>query len=220
MMNLTESLKYVVYRAPIVSRLMAPTYPYKINPGQLATMIELIDNTRTSGGAVVEIGVAQGDSSVFFLEHLETTADPRPLLLFDTFSGFTPESIDVEVDQRGKHKSEYDKFRYGDEAKFRRNLANAGYHNFSTYRGDAAKFDWTQIGPVGAVLLDIDLYKPTLDILNAIYPLLVSGGGIVVDDCIEGGPWDGSLQAYQEFIAEKGLPSEIVGRKGGVVRKA
>ena len=37
---------------------MAPSYPYKINPGQLAAMVELIDSTRSSGAAVAEIGVA------------------------------------------------------------------------------------------------------------------------------------------------------------------
>jgi hypothetical protein len=40
----------------------------------------------------------------------------------------------------------------------------------------------------------------------------------VIDDCREG-PYDGSLQAYEEFIAENGLPFERVGSKGGVLRK-
>ena len=177
--------------------------------------------TATSGGtgSVVEIGVAQGETSVFLLEHLRTTHDPRPLLLFDTFSGFTRESIDVEVKQRGKSEGEYDKFKYGDEDIFRRKLQSQGYSQFKTFKGDASKFDWSSIAPIGAVLLDIDLYAPTKLILERIYPHLQPGGGIVVDDCLENTPWDGSLQAYTEFIAEHGLPFERVGEKGAVIRK-
>jgi hypothetical protein len=218
-MHVTEALKYAVYRLPIVNRVMSPAYPYKVNPGQLAALIELIDGTRSAGAAVAEIGVAQGDTSVFLLEHLRTTADERPLLLFDTFSGFTPDSIAVEVGERGKKAREYDKFRYGDEARFRQRLRKAGYSRFETFKGDAARFDWATVGPIGAVLLDIDLYAPTKAILDAIWPHLVSGGGIVVDDCVAGSPWDGSLQAYQEFIDAHGLPFERVGHKGAVVRK-
>lgn len=218
-MSITELFKYVVYRLPIANRLMSPDYPYKINPAQLSALVELVDHTKESEAAVVEIGVAQGDTSVFLLEHLRTTGDGRALLLFDTFSGFTADSIDVEVSKRSKDRGEYDKFRYGDESLFRSRLRKAGYENFRTYQGDAAKFDWASIGPIGAVLLDIDLYAPTKDILEAIWPHLVSGGGIVVDDCIADTPWDGSLQAYQEFISAHELPFTRVGHKGALVRK-
>ena len=214
-----EALKWIVYRAPGASRLMAPSYPYKLNPGQLRAMLELIDSTRETGGAVAEIGVAQGDTSVFLLEHLRTTGDPRQLLLFDTFGGFTPESVEVEVSGRGKEAGAYEAFRYGDEQRFARNLRNAGYERFKTFAGDASSFDWSAVAPIGAVILDIDLYQPTIVTLNAIWPHLVPGGGIVVDDCLPGTPWDGSLEAYEEFISAHGLPFERAGEKGAVVRK-
>lgn len=219
-MNVIEAIKYAVYRTPVIDRIMAPRYPYKINPGQLHAMIGFIEATKGTNAAVAEIGVAQGDTSTFLLEHLKTTADSRTLLLFDTFAGFTEESVSHEVNKRGKAVFEYDKFQYGDEARFQRNIKNAGYDNFRTVKGDASKFDWDGLGPVGAVLLDIDLYQPTIDILNAIYPNLAPGGGIVLDDCLADTPWDGSLQAYEEFITAKGLPFERVGHKGAVIRKA
>lgn len=217
--SIRESVKYVVYRTPVVGKAMSPAYPYKINPGQLAAMVDLIENSRAAGGAVIEIGVAQGDTSVFLLEHLTTVGDDRDLLLFDTFSGFTESSIEVEVERRGKKRADYDKFRYGDEDIFRKRLTTAGYARFQTFKGDASTFDWASIGPIGAVLLDIDLYEPTRAILEQIYPHLCAGGGIVVDDCVENSPWDGSLQAYSEFIAAHDLPFERVGFKGAVVRK-
>lgn len=218
--RMVELAKYAVYRTPILDRLMAPRYPYKINPGQLTAMVEFIEATRDSGGTVAEVGVAQGDTSVYLLEHLRSRADDRVLLLFDTFAGFTEQSIDYEVSSRGKTRSNYDKFRYGDEDRFRRRIYSRGYDRFRTVKGDASRFDWSSCSPVGAVLLDIDLYQPTSLILEAIYPHLAPGGGIVVDDCLADTPWDGSLQAYEEFIERHGLPFERVGEKGCVVRAA
>jgi O-methyltransferase len=218
-MSLRELIKYITYRMPFANRLMSPKYPFKINPGQLTALINLINESRAAGGAVVEIGVGQGDTSVFVLEHLNTTGDSRPSLLFDTFSGFTDDSIKVEVTQRGKDIGDYDKFRYGDEKLFQRKLRRCGYENFKTFKGDAAAFDWSSIGPIGAVLLDIDLYAPTKTVLAEIFPLLCEGGGIVLDDCLGNTPWDGSLQAYEEFIAAHGMPFERVGEKGAVIRK-
>lgn len=217
--RLREFVKYAVYRTPFVDRLMAPSYPYKLNPGQLAAMVDLIEATHGTGAAVAEIGVAQGDTSIFLLEHLRTRGDDRTLLLFDTFAGFTPESVDYEVSNRGKSIGSYGAFRYGDEARFRRNLRNAGYHRFRTIKGDASSFEWSSVAPIGAVILDIDLYEPTISVLNSIYPHLIPGGGVVVDDCLANTAWDGALQAYQEFIAAHALPFERVGEKGGVVRK-
>jgi hypothetical protein len=217
-MNLRETLKYVVYRAPVLHRAMSPKYPYKVDPGELCALIEFVDATREVGGAVVEIGVAQGDTSVFLLEHLRTMSDEREVLLFDTFEGFTEESIEVEVHQRAKRASDYEAFRYGDEAILRRNIQRLGYTNFKIFKGDAAAFDWSSVSPVGAVLLDIDLYAPTKRVLEGISPYLCAGGGIVVDDCLEDTPWDGAFQAYLEFTSENGYPFERVGHTGAIIR--
>jgi hypothetical protein len=42
---------------------------------------------------------------------------------------------------------------------------------------------------------------------------------IMVDDCQPNSLWDGSDQAYNEFIQSHSLPRVIVGTKGGVVEK-
>lgn len=219
MRNLREAVKWLVYRTPVANRVMAPSYPYKLNPAQLGAMIELIDNTRPDNASIAEVGVARGDTSLFLLEHLRTARDERPLLLFDTFVGFTPESVAVEVSDRGKTASAYGAFRYTDEKRFRRNLEKAGYENFRIITGDASRFDWSTLAPIGAVILDIDLYVPTISTLEAIWPHLLPSGGVIVDDCLPDTPWDGAFQAYEEFIAAHGLPFERVGHKGAVVRK-
>lgn len=216
-----DFLKYIAYRTPIIQRTMWPRYRYAIHPGQLAAMVQLMEKTRDGPGCVIEIGVALGNTSMFLLEHLKTTEDPRPVLLFDTFCGFTPDSVAVEINDRSKagFKNAFEYFRWGNEQLFSSSIAQAGYTNFKTYKGDAAKFDFSKIGPISAVLLDIDLYQPTLGCLQSIWPHLVQGGGIVIDDCIPGGPWDGSLQAVEEFAAEIGVAASRVGGKGMMLSK-
>ncbi len=218
-MRLSEIAKYVVYRTPILRALMAPSYDYKVSPGQLAAIIDLIDDTREVGGVVVEIGVAKGQTSTFILEHMRTTGDDRKVVFVDTFNGFTEDSVRYETERRGKTITLYDSFRYGHDELFRRNLAAQGYVDFEIVKGDASLVDWSVFGGIGAVLLDIDLYKPTIEVLKNLWAYIVPGGGIVVDDCLADTQWDGSLQAYEEFIKLHDFPFRRVGNKGGLIVK-
>ena len=218
--GLVGGARRIVYRTPLLRNVMLPTYPYWVDPGVLAAMVGLIEATRGTGGAVVEIGVGRGDSSVFILEHLMTTRDPRDLVLVDTFDGFTPESIAHETGERRKTRSEISDYTYLDRRVYEHGLARLGYSNYRIVEGDCAQVDWAGVtGPVGAVLLDVDLYLPTREVLETIWPLVVPGGGFVVDDCIEPNWADGALQAYSEFTDRHGLPFTRVGRSGGLIVK-
>ena len=217
--NLMNLARHVAYRTPVVNNVMFPKYGYWVDPGELAAMVALIDATRSTGGAVVEIGVARGYASVFFLEHLRTTGDPRTMILIDTFGGFTPESVAHEVDQRKKGPSEIVDFSYGSVRIFNRSLARLGYTNYRIVQGDCSQVDWTEIGPIGAVFLDVDLYLPTAATLEAIWPQIVPGGGIVIDDCLPGRWCDGAYEAYCEFIERHSLPHRPAGGKGALVQK-
>ena len=216
--GLMTMAKRVAYRLPVLRAALFPEYRYWLDPGELAAMVGLIDATR-GDGAVVEIGVARGDTSVFLLEHLRTTGDPRTLVLVDTFDGFTGESIAYEVSQREKRSSELSDYSYGNARVFNHSLARLGYTNYRIIEGDCSKVDWSKIGPIGALLLDVDLYLPTLETLEAVWPLIVPGGGVVVDDCAEPAWCDGALQAYREFITRHDLPFTRVGGKGALLRK-
>lgn len=218
--GLVGAARRTVYRTPLLRNVMLPTYPYWVDPGVLTAMLGLIDATRNTGAAVVEIGVGRGDSSVFILEHLLTTADPRNLVLVDTFDGFTRESIAYETSERRKRGSEISDYSYLDSRVFEHGLVRLGYSNYRIVAGDCTEVRWAEVvGPVGAVLLDVDLYLPSRRTLDAIWPLVVPGGGIVVDDCIEPNWADGALQAYTEFTKLHGLPFTRVGGKGGLMIK-
>ena len=217
--GLMTTIKRIVYRLPGLRNAMLPEYRYWVDPGELAAMIGLIDATRGTEGAIVEIGVARGDTSVFLLEHLRTTGDPRTLVLVDTFAGFTGESIDYEVENRRKRAAELSDYSYGSARVFNYSLARLGYSNYRIIEGDCSKMNWDEIGPIAAVFLDVDLYLPTAVTLEALWPRIVPGGGVVLDDCVEPAWCDGALQACREFIDRHDLPFVRVGGKGALLRK-
>lgn len=218
-MRIREALKFIAYKTPLVRRVALPRYRYKIAPAQLAFLCDSIDRSRNAQGCIMEIGVARGETSAFILEHMRTTGDNRPIYFLDTFSGFTDESIQHELKARGKTGAMLDSFRYGDAEIFEHDLNALGYSGFTIVAGDAAKLDYRQFGPISVVLLDIDLYQPTIEILRKIWPFMTTPGFICVDDCAPNTSWDGALQAYREFASQIGAPINIVGGKGGILIK-
>src|SRR5262249_8183564 len=84
--------------------------------------------------------------------------------------------------------------------------------------GDISKFDFRTISPIAFCLLDVDIYEPTRLALPVIYAAMSFGGIIVVDDCKPKDIWDGSLQAYEEFVQSRGLPRQIVSERLGIIR--
>ena len=75
------------------------------------------------------------------------------------------------------------------------------------------------IAPIAFCLIDLDLYRPIKNALPTIFKNVSKGGVIVVDDCKEGGVWDGALQAYIEFCDEIGIEPKIVYSKLGIIVK-
>jgi O-methyltransferase len=217
MRTLKEAAKYLVYRTP-VRRLFDPRYPYYVNPAELAFLCDAISATKLTGGAILEIGVAKGETSIFLMEHLRTTQDGRPLYLIDTFCGFTAESIDYERRHRAKSSSDLAIFRWGSPTIFADTLRKQGYSNFKIFQSDATQLHYQQFAPIAVVFIDIDLYKPTRAALEEIWPHLARPSFILVDDCAANTPYDGALSAYEEFIRERGLAPHFVGEKGGIVR--
>ena len=67
-------------------------------------------------------------------------------------------------------------------------------------------------------LIDVDLSVPTYESLKKIYPRLVPGGAIYVDDCPEGNHWK-ARAGYAQFMGELGQP-EIYEHGLGILYKA
>jgi hypothetical protein len=200
------------------TRWGAPRYPYNIEPLQLAAIVNELERTAALEGAILEVGVARGMTTRFICEHLLRTGRlTERLYAIDTFSSFNEDDVKFETIVRGKSRQELVAFDYNDFHTWSKNFAQFPF--VTPVMADCATFDYSRIGPIKFAFLDVDLYRPTKEALGRIYAELCEGGVILVDDVKSGINWDGSYQAYVEFCTERGLPTDFLGSKCGVLRK-
>ena len=213
--SLVTWVKRVVLRAGIYR----PGYPYKINPGQLAWLTESIERSRQNSipGCIVEAGVAVGMTSFWLAHHMQLQRDLRYYIGIDTFNGFVPKDVKHEVNVRGKTQADYKAFGYNDARTFERNIKRSGYGHCMVYQCPIQQFAWERVPLVDVLLLDVDLYLPTLETLRRVRPRMNRHSFIMIDDCWPGTWADGSLQAYLEFCGELGVQPAAAGAKGGVI---
>ena len=118
-------------------------------------------------GAVAEVGVYRGGSAAV-LAHIFGTE--RRMLLYDTFTGL-PESGEYDGDHL--KQGQFDDVSIDDVRKL---IPHAQII--------VGEFDEQLVPNLGFafVHIDVDLFEPTFDALDAFWPKLMPGGRIVVDD--------------------------------------
>jgi O-methyltransferase len=147
-------------------------------------------------GHLAEVGVYTGDVSRF----VHRLAPERPYYLFDTFEGFPQQDLEPNVaeDTRFRDTSVEEVLRrIGDS---RNIIIRKGYvpDTFHGLEGEQFAF----------VLLDLDLYKPTVAGLDFFYPRLAKGGYLVVHDYNNPESNWGCHRALDEFMRDK--PEKII----------
>lgn len=125
-------------------------------------------------GALAEVGVWRGELSRF----LHRCAPERELYLFDTFSGFPPESVGA-LDLQNN----------GDDTRFRDTSVEDVRRSVGASQNIIFRvgiFPQSAVGLERAlfsfVMLDLDIYEPTLAALEFFYPRVSSGGYIFIHD--------------------------------------
>lgn len=210
--------KRVLWFTPL-RRWLFYRYSYNFTPGQLCYLVSSITETGSVPGAIIEVGCAQGHTTVFLNKHLQSSGIVKPYLCIDTFGGFVEQDLAWEVTSRGKAElNSCDGFSINSLAWFRQTLESNGCSGVMCIQTDVKKHLFRE--PVSFCLCDVDLYKPTLYTLRSVWPVLSPGGIIVVDDCQDENRWDGAYQAYREFTSELGLEATVVQDKLGIIRKA
>lgn len=203
--------------------LVAHRYEYMFTPAQLGFLCSCLDETRGVPGDVVEIGCARGSTTVFLNKHLDELEASCRYVALDTFTGFLAGDIAYEVTRRGKsqHEEEYARAFTGTSIElYRYTMRLNGVSRVHAVKGGVSDVDLVSLAPrVAMALIDVDLYRPVRASIGKIYPLLQPGGIMIVDDCTTGGPWDGALQAYREFVTERDLPEVVVHQKLGVIKR-
>ena len=157
-------------------------------------------------GDFVECGVWKGGSSMLMALSLLAFKDPaRTLHLYDTFAGMTrPTKEDViawndkSVIEKWEGNS-FDTWSIG-KKEVEANMASTGYPagRIHTIVGDVCTtLDTTVPANIALLRLDTDWYRSTVKELEVLYPRLVSGGVLIIDDY---GHFKGARQAVDEYF--------------------
>lgn len=163
-------------------------------------------------GAFVECGVWRGGSMMAAALALSGNTN-RELYLFDTFDGLPPPG-DLDVDFNGVSAAEQmanDPSRVGpitavanlDEV--HRNMASTGYPNSQVhYIKGMVEDTIPELAPeqIALLRLDTDWYESTRHELLHLFPRVVSGGVLIVDDY---GHWKGARQAVDDYLDATGI---------------
>jgi len=165
-------------------------------------------------GSIVECGVWRGGSSMLAALVLAQAGDlDRDLYLFDTFTGMTPPTDDdIAVD--GVSAKEH---LINDVEKkivwciagledVKRNMASTGYPSDRIHyvQGPVEQTVGEAVppGPIALLRLDTDWYASTRHEMEHLFPRLLPGGVLIIDDY---GHWQGARKAVDEYFHHHGL---------------
>ena len=160
-------------------------------------------------GAIAECGVWKGGSMIAaamtLLDEGDTTRD---LFLYDTFEGMSePTELDRSYDGRSAEAQLADTPKgegvwcYSSLDEVKANLAITDYpaERIHYIAGKIEDTVPANNPPALAILrLDTDWYESTRHELEHLFPLLVDGGFLIIDDY---GHWEGARKAVDEFLA-------------------
>jgi hypothetical protein len=147
---------------------------------------------------------------------LELGANDRDLYLYDTFEGM-PEPTDVDRGRFGESAMRSWRKRRDSEGRstwinygieeVRANLLATGYpetrlHFIKGKVEDTLK-DHAPPGDIAILRLDTDWHASTKAELDHLYPKVVRGGIVLIDDYFR---WRGARKAVDEYVAEHNIP--------------
>ena len=214
--SLAYRARHMLLRTPI-RELFVHQYLYMFSPTQLGFLCDQVTKTAEVPGSILEVGCAFGATTVFLNRHIDSLGLDVNYYAIDTFSGFT--MPDISYERKAGRDYRYNEFRENSKATFDHTMRRNGVQRVTSFRADAGAFDYSKLAPYRLVLVDVDLYRPVLAVLNSIYDLMSPGGIIVTDDCAPGGPWGGAYDAYNEFTKARGIDSLILHDKLGLIVK-
>ena len=211
----------------LIDRIRARRLTYLDTPrlASLASRCRRLERDGTPG-VLIEAGCALGGSTIL----LGTVKHPaRPLLVHDVFGMIPPpgDHDTPEVHQRyrtiveGRSSGIGGDRYYGYEDDLHQRVCD-NLAAFGLDREDRSielipglVQDTLQVdGPVALAHVDVDWYDPVLTCLTRIFPHLVPGGSIVLDDYHD---WGGCRKATDEFLAGLDAPVDLDRATGALV---
>lgn len=192
--------------------LIARVKPFTMTP------VGVIENTAWAldhvlgklPGAFVECGVWKGGHCMLAALKMLEAKDKRPIWLFDTFEGMSePTEADVrgrgpamEQWQQSKHPVSGSNWCRAEINSVIEAMASTGYPpelvTFVKGKVEDTLYDGELPEQIAILRLDTDWYESTKAELEVLYPRLVSGGVLILDDY---NYWRGCRKAVDEYFA-------------------
>ncbi|MBD3164449.1 macrocin O-methyltransferase [Candidatus Woesearchaeota archaeon] len=166
-------------------------------------------------GALVECGVWKGGSAMLMAYSLKAKGDAgRDLYLYDTFTGMTKPT---EKDRfaynnsstlkiwHSQNKKDHNDWAYAPFKEVRKNMKSTRYppDKIKYVKGKVEDtLPKTAPSKISLLRLDTDWYESTYHELKYLYPRLVKGGVLIIDDY---GFFKGAREPVEQYFSEKNI---------------
>jgi len=195
-----------------------PLYVRRYNMTRFLAHYEIFRMIKDIPGDIVECGVFRGTSFLSFAKFTEIFSmgnKIKKLIGFDNFQGFR------EVSEEDGKQSDAIKIGAWDPSKFKEELyemidifTNDSFApwvpRISIVEGDIFESvpKYVEENPglrISLLHLDCDLYKPTFSALKHLYPLVLTGGIVILDEYAMH-QWPGESKAVEDFFGINKIP--------------
>jgi len=169
-------------------------------------------------GSFVECGVWKGGSSAVIGLAIKKAGQQRHLHLFDSFEGL-PEPTEIDGEYAATYSGGKNQGKLATVNQCRAGLDEVRHlildkikmpevlaHFHVGWFQNTIPVDAAQLGPIALLRLDGDWYESTKICLDHLYPLVSSGGMIIMDDYFA---WEGCRKAPDEYRSHHGIDSPI-----------
>lgn len=176
---------------------------------KLIAHYELYKMISTIPGSILELGVFKGSSLIRFASFRDMleTANSRKILGFDAFGRFPRPDHGTDADNKFIEKFESVAGEGIGKDELKQFLDHKRLHNIELMAGDifetlpAYLKDNPQLR-IALLHIDVDVYSPSKFALDLLFPHMVRGGLIIMDDY---GTVEGETRAVDEFLAKHNL---------------
>lgn len=188
----------------------------RTGPERIQALLEAMKYVVRAGvpGDIVECGVWMGGSMMVAARTLRRLGESfRNLLLFDTFEGMT-DATAQDRDFRGQdatrmmgraRRTSNDIWAIAPLDAVKRNMDSTGYPSARIhYKVGRVEQTLPREAPdqIALLRLDTDWYESTRHEMQHLFPRLVPGGVLIIDDY---GHWQGAKRAVDEYIEAHGV---------------
>lgn len=175
--------------------------------------LSLCKEARGLDGDIVECGTWRGGMSAAMAEILRDGAARKTSVLFDSYEGLPPpgpsDGAKAFTWAQDTASPRYFDNCTASEADARRAMSLSGVEGYRIFPGwfEETLHKYASENPRIAVLrLDGDWYESTMTCLQNLFPRVVPGGVVIIDDY---GYWEGCTRAVHDYLSREARPEAV-----------